>query len=106
MQSASDDASRVRHTERVIPRPWRGSDLPLSGVQNADPVVTRFLSGTLTRARNDAGVRAVAHVTQHGFTKWAVAAPGVALCVGAGRLTVSQPSHWPHKLLRHMPRHM
>jgi RimJ/RimL family protein N-acetyltransferase len=71
-------------TERLILRPWQDSDLPLFAAQNADPVVMRFLNGPLTRAQSDAyAARAIAHLAEHGFGKWAVEAPGVARFIGA-----------------------
>jgi RimJ/RimL family protein N-acetyltransferase len=52
--------------------------------QNADPIVMRFLDGVLSREQSDAYVdRAEAHLTDHGFCKWAVEAPGVSPFVGA-----------------------
>jgi ribosomal-protein-alanine N-acetyltransferase len=52
--------------------------------QNADPIVMRFLDGALSREQSDAYVdRAEAHLTDHGFCKWAVEAPGVSPFVGA-----------------------
>jgi len=75
-------------TERLVLRPWQDSDLPLFAAQNADPVVMRFLNGPLTREQSDAYVaRAMAHLTEYGFAKWAVEVPGVAPCIGAVGLT-------------------
>jgi len=76
--------SHMIRTERLILRPWQDSDLPLFAVQNADPVTMRFLNGPLTREQSDAyAARAMAHLAEHGFGKWAVEAPGVAPFIGA-----------------------
>lgn len=76
-------------TPRLILRPWRDSDLPLFAEQNANSAVMRFLgSGVLTREQSDAyAARAMAHLAEHGFCKWAVEAPGVAPFVCAVGLT-------------------
>jgi ribosomal-protein-alanine N-acetyltransferase len=74
----------VIETARLILRPWRPTDLPAFAVQNADPVVMRFLGGALSREQSDAyAARAEAHHTEHGFCKWAVEAPGIAPFIGA-----------------------
>jgi ribosomal-protein-alanine N-acetyltransferase len=74
-------------TERLILRPWQPSDLPLFAEQNADPLAMQFL-GTLTREASDAyAERAITHLANHGFSKWAVEAPGVAPFIGAVGLT-------------------
>lgn len=41
-------------TERLLLRGWRDSDLEPFAAMNADPDVTRFLPGRLTRAESDA----------------------------------------------------
>jgi ribosomal-protein-alanine N-acetyltransferase len=71
-------------TARLILRPWRDSDLVPFAEQNADPVVMRYLVGPLTRRQSDDYVaRAVKHLTETGYGKWAVEAPGVAPFIGA-----------------------
>ena len=75
-------------TDRLILRPWREGDLPLFAAQNADPAVMRFLTGVLTREESDAYVaRAEKHLTEVGYCKWAVEAPGVSPFIGAVGLT-------------------
>ncbi len=76
------------HTERLILRPWRAADLAPFAEQNADPIVMRFMRGTLDRAESDAyAARCQKHFEENGFCKWAVEAPGVAPFVGAVGLT-------------------
>ena len=71
-------------TARLLLRPWRDSDLPVFAGQNADPVVMRYLGGPLTRAQSDAyAAKAVQHLAETGYGKWAVEAPGVAPFIGA-----------------------
>ncbi len=71
-------------TPRLVLRPWRRSDFAAFADQNADPVVMRFLGGPLTRADSDAYVeRAMQHLADHGFGKWAIELPGVAPFIGA-----------------------
>jgi RimJ/RimL family protein N-acetyltransferase len=43
----------MRTTERLILRPFRGSDLEPWAALNADPDVTRYLGPPLTRADSD-----------------------------------------------------
>ena len=75
-------------TQRLVLRPWRDSDLPLFAAQNADPIVMRFLPPVLTREESDAyAARAMRHLADHGFCKWAVEAPGVSPFIGAVGLT-------------------
>jgi len=71
-------------TSRLVLRPWRDSDLAPFAALNADPIVTRFLRGALTRDDSDAYVRRnQRHMAEHGFGTWAVEAPGVAPFIGA-----------------------
>ena len=75
-------------TPRLILRPWRKIDLSPFAEQNADPVVMRFLAPVLTREASDAYVeRAEKHLSENGFCKWAVEAPGVSPFIGAVGLT-------------------
>jgi len=75
-------------TGRLLLRPWRDSDLPLFAEQNADPAVMRFLGGVLSRDESDAYVaRAMTHLAEYGFCKWAVEAPDVSPLIGAVGLT-------------------
>jgi len=71
-------------TKRLVLRPFRESDLAPFAEQNADPEVMRFLSGPLTRAESDAyAARAIRHMAEHGFGKFAVEVPGIAPFIGA-----------------------
>lgn len=80
-------------TQRLILRPFQDADLPPLAEQNADPVVMHFLNGPQTRAQSDAwAARAIGHQARHGFSKWAVEAPGIAPFIGAVGLT-----HVPYK---------
>lgn len=80
----SDRSPPPLRTDRLILRPWRESDREPFAAQNADPEVMRFLIGPLTREQSDAMVdRARSHLAEHGFTFWAVEAPGVAPFIGA-----------------------
>lgn len=82
-------------TARLILRPWRETDRPLFAEPNADPIVMRFLSGVLTREQSDAYVeRAETHLASHGFSKWAVEAPGVSPLIGAVGLTYVKFEAW------------
>jgi ribosomal-protein-alanine N-acetyltransferase len=75
-------------TPRLILREWRDSDLAPFAAQNGDPYVMRFMRDVLTREESDAYVaRLTAHFAKHGFSKWAVEAPGVADFIGAIGLT-------------------
>jgi len=70
-------------TARLVPRPWRDSDLAPFAAMSADPEVMRYLGGTMTRAASDAHVGQIRiHFKMHGFCKWAVEAPGIAPFVG------------------------
>jgi ribosomal-protein-alanine N-acetyltransferase len=70
-------------TERLILRPWRPSDLEPLAALNADPIVMRFLGGALGREESDAYAdRAMAHLAEHGFGRWAVELTGVAPFIG------------------------
>lgn len=75
-------------TTRLLLRPWEPRDLPQFAEQNADPIVMRFLGGPLAPAESDAyAARAMRHLADHGFGKWAVQAPGIAPFIGAVGLT-------------------
>src|SRR3954469_24129960 len=70
-------------TPRLILRPWQESDLAPFAELSADPIAMRFLGGVLTRQQSDAyAARAMQHLAQHGFCKWAVEAPGIAPFIG------------------------
>lgn len=74
----------VLRTERLLLREWRPEDRAPFAALNADLAVNEFLPKPLTRAESDAlADRFEAHRVEHGFTFWAVGAPGVAPFVGA-----------------------
>jgi len=76
-------------TERLLLRRWREGDRQPFGRQSADPVVMRYMLGTLTREESDAFVdRIEKHFDEHGFGLWAVEVPGVAPFVGFVGLSV------------------
>lgn len=76
-------------TERLLLRRWRPSDREPFAVLNADPLVTRYLFGPLTREQSDAMVdRIEAHFDAHGFGLWAVEVPSVAPFVGYVGLSI------------------
>jgi RimJ/RimL family protein N-acetyltransferase len=60
-------------TERLLMRRWRPSDREPFAALNADPEVTRFLLGPLTRAESDGLVdRLEARFDEFGFGLWAL----------------------------------
>jgi RimJ/RimL family protein N-acetyltransferase len=60
-------------TDRLVLRRWQHSDLAPFATLNADPRVTQFLPGTLTRDASDRlAARIAAHFDAHGFGPWAV----------------------------------
>ena len=66
-------------TGRLLLRRWLPADQAPFAALNADPRVTEFLPGTLSRERSDALVaRMEAHFDQHGFGLWVV-----EICDGA-----------------------
>jgi RimJ/RimL family protein N-acetyltransferase len=71
------------HTDRLLLRRWRDSDRDPFAALNADPVVTEYLLGPVTRDRSDAFVERIeAHWDQSGWGLWAVEVPGVAAFIG------------------------
>lgn len=83
-------------TERLVLRPFRADDLAPFAALNADPEVMRHFPETLSRAASDALVdRIMAHYDRHGFTFWAVEAPGTAPFVGmVGLLVTAFEAHF------------
>ncbi len=70
-------------TPRLVLRSWRNADLPPFAALNADPEVRRWFPNVLTRAESDEqAARFRLHDEEHGFSFWAVEAPGVAPFVG------------------------
>ncbi len=65
-------------TDRLLLRPFCDDDAEEFAALNADPIVTEFLGGPLSRAASDALLaRIVSHVEEHGFGPWVVELPGV-----------------------------
>ena len=76
-------------TDRLLLRQWREADAEPFAVMNADPRVTEYLPGPLTRTESDAMLaRIQAHFDQHGFGLWAVAVPGIVPFAGYIGLSV------------------
>ena len=70
-------APRELRTARLLLRRWRDDDRAPFAALNADPLVTEFLPGPLSRADSDAlADRIAAHFAAHGFGLWAIEAPG------------------------------
>jgi ribosomal-protein-alanine N-acetyltransferase len=82
-------------TERLLLRPWRDSDLAPFATINADPEVTEFLAGALSRKESDAVAQRIReHSDRHRFGLWAVEVPGVADFIGFIGLSI--PSFEAH----------
>ncbi|MCX5175986.1 GNAT family N-acetyltransferase [Streptomyces virginiae] len=63
----------VLHTERLVLRPWRDSDLDPWAAMNADPEVREHLGDPLTRGQSEASmVRFRAAFDRRGYGWWAV----------------------------------
>ena len=70
----------VARTARLVLRRWEPGDAAAFAAINADPVVTRFVGGPLTRAASDAFLdRMLAHWAEHGYGRCAVEMDGVLL---------------------------
>jgi RimJ/RimL family protein N-acetyltransferase len=86
---------RELHTNRLRLRRWLPADHAPFAALNADPRVTEYLPGTLSRAESDALVaRIEAHFDQHGFGLWAVEISNVTAF--AGFLGLSVPRFAAH----------
>ncbi|MFF3087264.1 GNAT family N-acetyltransferase [Streptomyces nojiriensis] len=63
----------VLHTDRLVLRPWRDSDLDPWAAMNADPEVRRHLGDLLTREQSEASIeRFRAAFDRRGYGWWAV----------------------------------
>jgi RimJ/RimL family protein N-acetyltransferase len=63
----------VIETERLLLRDWRADDAEPFAALNADPEVTRFLRGPMTRADSDELLARIrAHWSEHGFGLYAM----------------------------------
>jgi len=106
------DAPRELRTERLLLRRWLPADREVFAALNADPVVTEYLPGTLSREESDAMLaRLEAHFGRHGFGFWAVETSDGS-CAGFVGLSVPRfeshftpcveigwrlaPRHWGH----------
>jgi RimJ/RimL family protein N-acetyltransferase len=88
-------APRELYTDRLRLRRWLPADRAPFAALNADPRVTEYLPGTLSRAESDALVaRIEAHFDQYGFGLWAVEISNVAAF--AGFLGLSVPRFTAH----------
>lgn len=82
------DAPEIR-TDRLLLRGWRESDLAPYAALNADPEVTRYLAGPLTREQSDAMVeRIMRGFAEHDFGLWAVEVAATGEFVGFTGLSV------------------
>ena len=84
-------------TERLLLREWRPADAEPFAALNADPEVTRYLRGPMTRAESDellAHIRA--HWDQHGFGLYAVEVKQTGALAGFVGLAI--PSFLPEVL--------
>lgn len=60
-------------TDRLVLREWREGDAEPFAEINADPLVTRYLGGPMTREASDALLaRSVAYWAEHGYGRFAV----------------------------------
>lgn len=67
----------ILKTDRLILRPWRGSDRVPFAALNADPKVMEFFPSVLTRQESDAQAERIEdHFARHGFGMWAVEVKG------------------------------
>lgn len=73
----------MMHTQRLILRPWRESDLEPFAAMNADPRVMEYFPSPLNREESDKMVmRMQRKIEEQGWGFWAVSVPGVAEFVG------------------------
>ncbi|MCZ4497193.1 MAG: acetyltransferase, family protein [Thermoleophilia bacterium] len=76
-------------TERLLLRRWRAADRAPFADLNADPAVTEFLAGALTREQSDAMIdRIEAGFAEHGFGLWAMERRSDRLLLGFTGLSV------------------
>ncbi|HEY2257185.1 MAG TPA: GNAT family N-acetyltransferase [Variovorax sp.] len=83
-------------TSRLLLRAWREEDAAPFAELNADPEVTRFLLGPLSRAQSDAQIAGYRQqFDQEGFGRWAVEIPGVSGFIGmVGLAVIPYPAHF------------
>ncbi len=71
------------HTQRLILRPWRPSDLFPFAQINADPQVMEFYPETLSQIQSDALAEKIQKdFAERGYGFWAVEVPGVSDFIG------------------------
>jgi RimJ/RimL family protein N-acetyltransferase len=79
----------ILHTDALVLRPWRDTDLPAFAALNADARVMEFLPAALDRAASDAMAERIRqHFVTHGFGLWAVEVPDVTDFAGFVGLNV------------------
>lgn len=67
----------ILRTERLVLRRWQPGDAEPFAALNADPEVTRFVGGPMTREASDAMVaRFEAFLDERGYGRWAVEEAG------------------------------
>src|ERR687884_2063202 len=82
-------APRELQTDRLRLRRWLATDPAPFAALNADPRVTEYLPGILSREESDAlAARIEAHFDRYGFGLWAVEIPNVAAFAGFIGLSV------------------
>jgi RimJ/RimL family protein N-acetyltransferase len=87
----------VIETERLLLRDWRPQDAAPFAALNADPEVTRFLRGPMTRADSDELLARIrAHWDEHGFGLYALEVKGSGAFAGFAGLAI--PSFLPEVL--------
>lgn len=79
----------ILQTERLLLRRWQPGDRVPFAALNADPRVTEFLPGMLSRQESDAFAdRIETHFEKHGFGLWAIEVVDVASFAGFVGLSV------------------
>jgi RimJ/RimL family protein N-acetyltransferase len=87
----------VIETERLLLRDWRAQDAEPFAALNADPEVTRYLRGPMSRAESDELVARIrAHWAEHGFGLYAVEVKATGAF--AGFVGIAIPSFLPEVL--------
>jgi RimJ/RimL family protein N-acetyltransferase len=87
----------VIETERLLLRDWRAEDAEPFAALNADPEVTRYLRGPMTRGESDELIARIrAHWADHGFGLYAVEVKATGSFAGFVGLAI--PSFLPQVL--------
>lgn len=83
MEDPAPTAAPTLRTDRLLLRPWRGSDNEPFAALNADPVVMEHFRSTLDRVESDAFVDRIATCwADRGWGLWAVEVPGFSPFIG------------------------